>query len=72
MEINENLHVAEEVGVVKERLELGYRMYVARGPLIGSQLPTDCVAGLISSRVKSVPQAFADDTGLLGCAFPTS
>ena len=72
MKINEILAVAEEVGLVIERQELGYRIYEARGRLIGSQLPIDHVAGLIRSRLKSVPRAFADGTELLGCAFPTS
>lgn len=66
---NDVLRKAEEVGLIVERLELGFRVFEADGRLIASQLPLDVVEGLILARKRSVCAEY-DWAGYCCTAFP--
>jgi hypothetical protein len=69
MKLNEVLRTAEQVGLIVEPLELGYRVREADGRLIGNHWPKDRVEAFILNRQK-IDAGDYDRTGLCGTAFP--
>jgi hypothetical protein len=69
MKLKEVLHTAEQVGVIIEPLELGYRVREADGRLIGSHWPKDRVVAFVLNRQK-VDAREHDWAGFCCNAFP--
>jgi hypothetical protein len=69
MTLVEVLRAAEQVGVIIEPLELGYRVREADGRLIGHHWPKDRVVAFILNRQK-IDAREHDRAGFYGTAFP--
>ena len=69
MKLNEVLRTAEQVGVIVEPLDLGYRVREADGRLIGSHWPEDRVVAFVLNRQKIDAREY-DRAGFCCIAFP--
>jgi len=69
MKLNEVLRMAEQVGLIIEPLELGYRVLEADGRLIGSHWPKDRVVAFVLNRQKIAAREY-DQAGFCCTAFP--